>query len=60
MKNSNEKKYRAIKQLVEHGDPTSEWKGAGLFNAVMRIVKEDNLDLSSNGIQNLIRESSRF
>jgi hypothetical protein len=57
---SDDKKYKAIVALVKSGNYHDEWSGAGLFEAIEKIVNDEVHDLSSNGIQNLIKQAERF
>jgi hypothetical protein len=56
--NDVKKRYRAIEHLVKHGRRNSEWQESGLLRAIERVLKEDDLDLSSKGLENLMREAS--
>lgn len=51
------KKFKAIQHLVINGHRGSEWQEAGLLEAIERVLNEDDLDLSSKGLEVLIDEA---
>jgi hypothetical protein len=59
-KNSDAKKMKAITHLVKHGYRGSEWEEAGLLNAIEQIIDNDELDLSSQGLEKLKLEAGEY
>ena len=54
------KKYKAIVALVENDNSGSEWDEAGMWNAVMKIVKDEATDFSAKGIDKLIHTAKNY
>lgn len=57
---SEKKKYKAIKSLIENGNRASEWKEAGLLNVIEKIINDEVTDLSSNGLKKLMEEAKDY
>ena len=60
MKNNN-KKFKAIEQIVKQGTKVygNEWVGAGLFEAIRKIV-DDEVEPTAQNIQKLLDEARKF
>lgn len=59
-KNSDAKKMKAITHLVKHGNRGSEWAEAGLLNMIEQVIDNDELDLSSQGLEKLKLEARKY
>ena len=57
MVNDDMKKFKAIQHLVINGYRGSEWEEVGLLGAIERVLNEDDLDLSPEGLDVLIDEA---
>ncbi len=55
----DKKKLKAIQMLVQNGSRESEWQEAGLLCVIERVLNEDDLDLSAEGLQTLMIEAAK-
>lgn len=58
--NTDLQKFEAIKDLIQRGASNDEWQKAGLLEAISQVIHNNEQDLSSEGINNLIHKAADY
>jgi len=54
------KKLEAIEYLIEHSVYGNEWSGAGMWHAVMEVMRHKNTGISKDFLDKQLQAASEF